>query len=112
MKLRINHTLLTKSGGSLENIREIYSHEQGLNQCSEFLRNNPQIKATVCENTAVAAKMVADSDRSDIAAISSRSARSSTACKFYRIISRTATITILGSSASPEPRKSTPARIR
>ena len=72
VKLRINHTLLTKSGGSLENIREIYSHEQGLNQCSEFLRNNPQIKATVCENTAVAAKMVADSDRSDIAAISSR----------------------------------------
>lgn len=72
VKLRINHTLLTKSGASFDHIKEIFSHEQGLSQCSEFLRNNPQIKATVCENTAVAAKMVAESDRQDIAAISSR----------------------------------------
>lgn len=72
VKLRINHTLLAKKGVQLEGIKEIYSHEQGLNQCSEFLRANPQIKANVCENTAVAAKLVAQSDRTDIAAISSR----------------------------------------
>ena len=72
VKLRINHTLLAKKGTRLEDIREIYSHEQGLNQCNEFLREHPEIKANVYENTAVAAKMVADSDRTDIAAISSR----------------------------------------
>lgn len=72
VKLRINHTLLAKKGTRMEDIREIYSHEQGLNQCNEFLREHPEIKANVYENTAVAAKMVADSDRTDIAAISSR----------------------------------------
>lgn len=72
VKLRINHTLLAKKGTRLEDIRKIYSHEQGLNQCNEFLREHPEIKANVYENTAVAAKMVADSDRTDIAAISSR----------------------------------------
>ena len=72
IKLRIHHVLLAKSGVSLSEIREIYSHEQALGQCSEFLSKYPNIKVTVCENTAVAAKYVAESERRDIAAISSK----------------------------------------
>ncbi len=72
VKLRINHVLLAKKGAALENIREIISHEQAINQCSEFLKKHPKIKVTVCENTAEAAKFVADSGRDDIAAISSQ----------------------------------------
>lgn len=70
-KLHISHVLLAKEGVKLSNVKEIYSHEQAIGQCSEFLKANPDIKINVCENTAVAAKMVAESGREDVAAISS-----------------------------------------
>ena len=71
LKLQINHRLMAKPGLDLSDIREVYSHEQAIGQCSKFLKDHPEIKITIVENTAVAAKMVADSDRSDVAAISS-----------------------------------------
>lgn len=70
IRLKINHCLLAKKGVDISDIKEVFSHEQAINQCSEFLNNNG-IKATVCENTAVAAKLVSESKRTDIAAISS-----------------------------------------
>ena len=72
-RLKIDHNLLALPGASLEGIREVYSHEQAINQCSEFLHKYTGIKIIPVENTAVAADMVAKSGRSDIAAISSRS---------------------------------------
>ena len=71
-RLRITHALLAKKGVGLKNIREVFSHEQAIGQCSEFLKVHPEIKVTVCANTAMAAKMVAESNRDDVAAISSR----------------------------------------
>ncbi|MDF3004982.1 MAG: bifunctional chorismate mutase/prephenate dehydratase [Oscillospiraceae bacterium] len=71
-RLRIAHALLAKRGVGLKNIREIFSHEQAIGQCSEFLKSHPEIKVTVCANTAMAAKMVSESNRDDVAAISSR----------------------------------------
>ena len=56
----------------LEDVREIYSHEQAINQCSAFLAKLKNVKVISCENTAAAAKFVAESDRRDIAALSSR----------------------------------------
>lgn len=70
-KLRISHKLLARNGVKLENVREIISHEQAIGQCSEFLNSLKDVKITVCENTAVAAKLVSESGRDDIAAISS-----------------------------------------
>ena len=72
-RLKVDHNLMAAKGAKLENIREIYSHEQAIGQCAEFLSTLPGVKVTAVENTAVAAKMVADSGRSDVAAISSRS---------------------------------------
>jgi chorismate mutase/prephenate dehydratase len=72
IKLLISHALLAKPGIKPGAIREIFSHEQAIGQCSEFLREHKEIKVTVCENTAEAAKMVSESDRPDVAAISSK----------------------------------------
>ena len=75
IRLKINHCLLGNKGAKLEDIKEIFSHEQAINQCSEFLRAHSDIKVTVCENTAVAAKKVVESGRMDVAAISSEECR-------------------------------------
>ncbi len=71
IRLRINHSLVARPGVKDADIREIFSHEQALGQCSEFLKRYPNAKVTVCENTAVAARRVAESDRADVAAICS-----------------------------------------
>ena len=72
-RLKVDHNLLTKKGVKLEDIKEIYSHEQAIGQCGAFLEKLTGVKVIAVENTAVAAQMVANSDRTDIAAISSRS---------------------------------------
>ena len=71
-RLKVDHNLLAKPGVSLVDIKEIYSHEQALNQCGAFLEKLPGVKIIAVENTAVAAQMVSQSGRRDIAAISSR----------------------------------------
>lgn len=55
----------------LEDVKEVVSHTQALQQCSNFLKANPNIKVTIFENTATAAKYVAESGRTDLAALSS-----------------------------------------
>lgn len=71
-RLKIDHNLLTLPGAKKEDIREIFSHEQALNQCAGYLEKlGPNVKITRCENTALAAEAVARSGRTDIAAIAS-----------------------------------------
>ena len=72
-RLKIDHNLLANPGTKLEDIKEIYSHEQAINQCADFLNTMPGVKIIPVENTAVAAKTVSESGRTDVAAISSRS---------------------------------------
>lgn len=71
LKLHVNHALVVKRGTKRENIKEIISHEQALRQCSDFIKTFPNVKVTVFANTAAAAKYVSESDRDDIAALSS-----------------------------------------
>ena len=71
-RLKIDHNLLANPGTKLSDIKEIFSHEQAINQCSEFLNQFHGVKIIPVENTAVAAKAVAESGRTDVAAISSR----------------------------------------
>ena len=71
-RLKVDHNLLAKPGTKLQDVKEIFSHEQALNQCSGFLKSLG-VKVTAVENTAAAAQMVAQSDRTDVAALCSRS---------------------------------------
>ncbi len=69
-RLKIDHCLLAKPDHT--QIKEVFSHEQAINQCAGFLKSLGNVKITCCENTAVAAQTVALSDRKDVAALSSR----------------------------------------
>ena len=72
MRMKIDHNLLSKPGTKQSDIKEIFYHEQAIDQCAAFLRTLKDVKVTVCPNTAVAARMVAESERGDVAALSSR----------------------------------------
>jgi chorismate mutase/prephenate dehydratase len=72
-RLKVDHNLLVNPGTQESDIKEIYSHEQALNQCTDFLAKFKGAKIIPVENTAVAAQMVASSGRKDVAALSSRS---------------------------------------
>ncbi len=73
VSLPIDHCLTAKNGVTLSDIRQVYSHEQALYQCSNFLRAH-EWRQEVYHSTAAAAEMVSQSDRQDIAAICSEEA--------------------------------------
>lgn len=71
-RLKVDHNLLANPGTALSDIKEIYSHEQAINQCGDFLQNLPGVNVIPVANTAIASEMVSKSGRKDVAALSSR----------------------------------------
>lgn len=71
-KLYIKHVLLGKADSKLEDIREIMSHQQAIEQCSDYLKKKPEITTNFYSNTAEAARYLSESDRKDLAVISSK----------------------------------------
>lgn len=67
--LRIKHCLAVKKGTLISEIQAVYSHPQALAQCSHFIHEN-KFKQVSYENTATAAKYVAESNEK-IAAVCS-----------------------------------------
>jgi len=70
-RLCIRHELLALPGTRMDDITEIYSHEQAIGQCSKYLSRLNGVRVIPCDNTAMAAKMVAESGNRHAAAISS-----------------------------------------
>lgn len=72
--VKVDHCLMAPKGATLETIREVRSHEQGLFQCDAYLNAHPAWKQVAMLNTAAAAKAVAESHDPGLAAIGSRRA--------------------------------------
>lgn len=69
-KIQINHVLAAKKKDA--KIKEICSHRQAIGQCDKYLKTLSGVTVTQYDNTAMAAEMVANSDRDDIACICSK----------------------------------------
>ena len=72
--IRVDHVLLGVPGATMEDIRQVYSHPQGLAQCKLFLETHPAWETKEAVNTAGAAKLVCEEKDKTKAAIASREA--------------------------------------
>src|SRR5476651_1143210 len=71
VELPVVHHLLALPGATLDGLRRVYSHPQGLAQCERFLRTLTNVEIIATYDTAGSAKMVADSGLLDAGAIAS-----------------------------------------
>lgn len=72
--LKINHNLLACEGATISTITDVYSHSQGFEQCTNFLKKYPKLNLVPYHNTAVSAKFVSESGDITKAAIASKRA--------------------------------------
>lgn len=73
-RLRIVHNLIAAPGVKLAGVREVLSHPVALDQCREFFRSRPTIRAVPFYDTAGAVKHIIEEGRGHAAAIASRQA--------------------------------------
>ena len=66
----IEHNLLGQPGTKLNDIKEVYSHAQGLSQCSEFIKKN-SLREHVRADTAGSAEMISRNKNIEEGAIAS-----------------------------------------
>lgn len=70
VRVKVDHNLLAPQGAQISDIKEIYSHPQAIDQCSNYLASLDGVRVIPYENTASAAKMVSLSGDKSKAALS------------------------------------------
>ena len=70
--IKVEHNLWGLPGSKLSDINKVYSHRQGLLQCSEFFKENPGLKAIEGTSTAACARKVLENQDKSQAAIASK----------------------------------------
>ena len=75
VKHKIEHNLLGIKGSKIEDIKRVYSHEQALMQCSEFLGEYPEWEKIRMNNTALSAKYIGDTGNEENACIANMETR-------------------------------------
>lgn len=74
--IKIDQHLIGTEGATIECIKEVYSHPQGISQSSEFLKQYESWKLIPFINTSTSAKLVRDlGDKSKVAIASKRAAK-------------------------------------
>ncbi len=69
--LKVSHNLMARSGTTIENITDVFSHPQALAQSKEFL-SKFGFNQNMYANTALAAKFVSENANSNYAAVASK----------------------------------------
>lgn len=68
----VEHCLVGHKEATLDDVRTVYSHDQGFMQCKDFFDAHPKIKFQPYYNTALSAKLAAGSGDKAVAAIADR----------------------------------------
>ncbi|MBR1812438.1 MAG: prephenate dehydratase [Lachnospiraceae bacterium] len=72
--LKVQHVLMGLPGTKEDEIKRIYSHPQGLMQCSEYLNTHSGVERFSTDNTATSARKVVEEQDTTYAAIASEQA--------------------------------------
>lgn len=72
--IKVNHNLLGIKGTRIEDIKEVYSHPQALQQSGEFLKDYPNWEKIPYRNTAASAELIKNKNSKEKAAIGSKKA--------------------------------------
>ncbi|QQD84964.1 prephenate dehydratase domain-containing protein [Jeotgalicoccus sp. ATCC 8456] len=72
--IKIDHALISKNPITLDEVTEVYSHPEALEQCYTYLSQYPKIKVKEFSDTAGAVHMVKESEKETIASIAGRHA--------------------------------------
>lgn len=72
---KIEHNLLGLKGSEIGDIKNVYSHEQALMQCSDFLSRHPEWSRKRMNNTALSAKFIAAEGKKENACIANMKTR-------------------------------------
>ncbi len=69
--LPIEHALIGILGAKIKDVKRVYSHQQGIMQCKEFLDEHPDIKCHEYSSTSASVLKVKEDNSKEAAAISS-----------------------------------------